>query len=71
MLGHVGPKPHYPRFQIILEHNDLQRVTDVPLTGLDVARLGPGRGGLNQDDPAPGFCECCRPLGGATAVLIR
>ena len=27
------------RFQIILEYNGLQQVTDVPLAGLDVARL--------------------------------
>src|SRR6476661_1607033 len=25
MLGHVGPKPHYPRFQIIVEHNGSPR----------------------------------------------
>ena len=27
------------RFQIILEHDGLQRVTDVPLAGLDIARV--------------------------------
>ena len=39
MVGHIGPEPQYPRFQIIVEHNGLQQVTDVPLAGLDVARL--------------------------------
>ena len=27
------------RFQIILEHDGLQRATDVPLAGLDIARV--------------------------------
>jgi hypothetical protein len=39
MVGHIGPKPQYLRFQIILEHDGLQRVTDVPLAGLDIARV--------------------------------
>ena len=39
MVGHIGPEPQYPRFQIIVEHNGLPQVTDVSLTGLDVARL--------------------------------
>jgi hypothetical protein len=39
MVGHIGPKPQYLRFQIILEHDGLQRVTVVPLAGLDIAQL--------------------------------
>jgi hypothetical protein len=39
MVGHIGPKPQYLRFQIILEHDGLQRVTDVPLASLDIARV--------------------------------
>ena len=39
MVGHIGPKPQYLRFQIILEHDGLQRVTDVPLAGLDIVRV--------------------------------
>jgi hypothetical protein len=39
MAGHIGPKPQYLRFQIILEHDGLQRVTDVPLASLDIARV--------------------------------
>ena len=30
---------HNLRFQIILEHDGLQRVTDVPLAGFDIARV--------------------------------
>jgi hypothetical protein len=39
MVGHIGPEPQYPRFQIIFEYNGLQQVTDVSLAGPDVARL--------------------------------
>lgn len=39
MVGHIGPEPQYPRFQIIFEYNGLQQVTDVSLAGLDVVRL--------------------------------
>ena len=39
MVEHIGPKPQYLQFQIILEHDGLQRVTDVPLAGLDIARV--------------------------------
>ena len=38
MVGHIGPK--HPRFQVILTKDGAPHVTDVPLTGLDVARLG-------------------------------
>jgi hypothetical protein len=30
MIGHIGPKPQYLRFQIILEHNAMRCETDVP-----------------------------------------
>jgi hypothetical protein len=39
MIGHIVPKPQYLPFQIILKHNGLQRVTDVPLAGLDIVRV--------------------------------
>jgi len=40
MVGHIGPQ--YPRFQIqiLLEHDRKRCETDVPLMGLDIARLG-------------------------------
>ena len=40
MVGHIGPQ--YPRFQIriVLEHDGKRCETDVPLMGLDIARLG-------------------------------
>jgi DNA-binding CsgD family transcriptional regulator len=34
------PMPQCPRLQIVLEHGGMRRETDVPLTGLDIARLG-------------------------------
>jgi hypothetical protein len=39
MDGHVGPKPRYPRFQIVLDHDGVRRVTDVPLKDIDIVRL--------------------------------
>jgi len=33
-------EPQYPRLQVIIEHGGVPQATDVPLTGLDVARLG-------------------------------
>ena len=39
MVGHIGPEPQYPWFQIIVEYKGLQQVTDVSLGGLEVARL--------------------------------
>ena len=36
MLGHVGPKPQHPHFQITVKG---RYATDVPLTGPDIARL--------------------------------
>ena len=41
MMGHVGPKPQHPRFQVVLERNgSVQCVTEVPFKGLDIVRLG-------------------------------
>jgi hypothetical protein len=41
MLGHVGPKPQHPRFQIVFKRNgSVLCATDVPLTGLNIVRLG-------------------------------
>jgi len=41
MSGHIGPKPQHPRFQIVVKRNGLVLcVTDVPLMGSDVVRLG-------------------------------
>jgi hypothetical protein len=41
MMGHVGPKPQHPRFQVVLERDGLvQCATDVPFKGLDIAHLG-------------------------------
>ena len=39
MVGHIGPKPQYLRFQVVLEYDGLQRVTDIALTNFDIARL--------------------------------
>jgi len=33
-------RAQYPRLQIVLKHNALRRVTDVPLGGRDIVRLG-------------------------------
>ena len=47
MVGHIGPQ--YPRFQIriVLEHDGKRCETDVPLMGLDIARLGLEAGAQN------------------------
>jgi hypothetical protein len=39
-VKHMGAEPQYPRIQIVLEHNGLRRVTDVPLGERDIVRLG-------------------------------
>jgi hypothetical protein len=48
MMGHVGPKPQHPRFQVVLERNgSVQCVTEVPFKGLDIVRLGLEAAGQN------------------------
>jgi hypothetical protein len=41
MMGHVGPKPEQPRFQVVVERNGLvQYASDVRFKGLDITHLG-------------------------------
>ena len=40
MLGHVGPQFPRVQFQLVIERDGKRCVTDVPLTGTDIARLG-------------------------------
>jgi hypothetical protein len=36
----MGVEPQYLRLQIVPEHHGLRRVTEVPLAGFDIVRLG-------------------------------
>jgi hypothetical protein len=36
----MQPEPQYPRLQVVLKRDGAHLVTDVPLAGLDIARIG-------------------------------